>query len=457
MSKEFENMALAPIRILEIEIGQPLLPVSPEDKGYSYRQALCLIRLHSRPLGMIELDLTNGPINADDCAQHIWNALGAKISVHLQQDNLPAIRGLGSEGIQVAQKPYCIEERERFLKEAPFVSIIVPTHERPERIPACLNALLALDYPQYEIIVVDNAPKTDATANFMHENYQDHPHVCYVREERAGVSWARNRGIQTAKGEILAFADDDVLVDRYWLAELVKAFQVTSNVGCVTGLILSGELETPAQILFESHDEESGYSDQWRFSQHIFTRRKRHVHLYKIALFGAGASMAFKADLLRAIGGFDPALGTQGLVQSGEDIAAYFKLLMQGYDVVYEPASLVYHKNRREYEALYQQIYHYGIGATAYLTKNLLEHPQLVIDLFTKVPYDLFMSMKSLKKKRPTSVIYPKELAAMSYKGMWRGPFVYLKGRWITRGQRKALTSFQVEGNGSVEKGRSVS
>jgi GT2 family glycosyltransferase len=456
MHKEFENMALAPIRILEIEIGQPLFSVSPEDKGYRYRQALCLIRLHSHPLGMIELDFTQGPVKAEDCAHHIWNALGAKITMHLQQDNLPEIRRLGAEGIQVAHTPRCIEERERFLKEAPFVSIIVPTHERPERIPSCLHALLALDYPHYEIIVVDNAPETDATANFMHENYHEHPQVHYVREERAGVSWARNRGVQVAKGEILAFADDDVLVDRYWLAELAKAFQVTSNVGCVTGLILAAELETPAQILFESHDEESGYNDHWRFNQHIFTKRKRHVHLYKIALFGAGASMAFKANLLRTIGGFDPALGTQGLVQSGEDIAAYFKILMQGYDVVYEPAALVYHKNRREYEALYQQIYHYGIGATAYLTKNLLEHPQLVIDLFTKVPYDLFMSTRSFKKKQP-SIIYPKELAAMSRKGMLRGPFIYLKGRWITRGQRKVLASFQVVEDVSVGKGSSVS
>ncbi len=381
---------------------------------------------------------------------------GQKSVSHLQQDNLPAIRKLGAEGLQTSHTPRCIEERERFLKEAPFVSVIVPTHERPERIPACLHALLALDYPHYEIIVVDNAPETDATASFMRENYHDLPQVRYVREERAGVSWARNRGVQAAKGEILAFADDDVIVDRYWLAELVKAFQITSNVGCVTGLILSAELETAAQILFEKHDEESGYNDQWRFTRHIFTKQRRHVHLYKIALFGAGASMAFRADLLRNIGGFDPALGTKGLVQSGEDIAAYFKILMQGHDVVYEPASLVYHKNRREYAALYQQIYHYGIGATAYLTKNLLEHPQLMVDLFTKVPYDLLMGTRSSKKKQP-SVIYPKELAAMSRKGMLRGPFVYLKGRWVTRGQRKVLASFQVDVDLSVEKRKGLS
>ncbi len=77
-------MDLTPIRILEIEIGQPLLPVTAEDKGYSYQQALCLVRLHSHPLGTIELDLVHGPVSADECAHHIWNALRTKINAHLQ-------------------------------------------------------------------------------------------------------------------------------------------------------------------------------------------------------------------------------------------------------------------------------------------------------------------------------------------------------------------------------------
>jgi GT2 family glycosyltransferase len=455
-------MDLTPIRILEIEIGQPLFSVTPEHKGQIYQRALCLVRLHSHPLGTIELDLVHGPISADACAQHIWTALSTQINMHLQQDTLPIVNNLDAEGLVSPDRTSCIQARADFLAAAPFVSIIVPTHERPERIPGCLDALLSLDYPHYEIIVVDNAPDTDITANFIHETYQDQPQIRYAREDHPGVSWARNKGVQAAKGEILAFADDDVIVDRYWLVELTKAFHVTSHVGCVTGLILSAELETPAQILFEQHDEESGYNDTWRFTRHIFSKQKRHVHLYKVALFGAGASMAFRADLLRSIGGFDPALGTQGLVQSGEDIAAFFKVLMRGYHVVYEPASLVYHKNRREYAALCQQIYHYGIGATAYLTKNLLDHPQLLLDLCIKVPYNILNDLlvnrsNRTQKGKQQAATYPKELAMMSRKGMLRGPFVYLKSRWVTRGQRQALTASEVDAASYVKKGKLVS
>jgi GT2 family glycosyltransferase len=455
-------MDLTPIRILEIEIGQPLFSVTPEHKGQVYQHALCLVRLHSQPLGTIELDLVHGPVSADACAQHIWNTLHAQINMHLQQDTLPIVTTLDAEGLPSPDTISCIQAREDFLATAPFVSIIVPTHERPERIPACLDALLALHYPHYEIIIVDNAPDTDATANFIHETYQDRPQIRYVREDRPGVSWARNKGVQAAKGEILAFADDDVIVDRYWLVELVKAFHIIPAIGCVTGLILSAELETPAQILFEQHDAESGYNDSWRFTRHIFSKQKRHVHLYKVALFGAGASMAFRADLLRSIGGFDPALGTQGLVQSGEDIAAFFKVLMHGYHVVYEPAALVYHKNRREYAALCQQIYHYGVGATAYLTKNLLDYPQLLLDLCIKVPYALLHDLLTnrsdhTQKSKQHATAYLKELATMARKGMLRGPFAYLKSRWVTRGQRQALTAPEVDATSYVKKGKLVS
>ncbi len=224
--KDADTVDVAPVRILEVEIGQPLFSVSPrnEDNGQTYQRALCLVRLHNQPLGTIELSLDDGTVAADEVAVHVWRALNIEINEHLQQDGLPPVRELDAEGLPGSATPRCIEEREHFLVDAPFVSVIVPTHDRPDIIPNCLQALLSLDYPRYEIIVVDNAPHTDATAAFIRETYANHPQVRYIREERAGVSLARNRGIQEARGEILAFVDDDAIVDRYWLVELVRAF-----------------------------------------------------------------------------------------------------------------------------------------------------------------------------------------------------------------------------------------
>jgi glycosyltransferase involved in cell wall biosynthesis len=431
---------LAPARVLEIEIGQPLLPVSAvnNETGQCYRRAMCLIRLHTRPLGVVDLQLDEGGMSANECAENIWRTLHNEINEHLQQDGLPAAAGLGVEGFPSASVPRCIEEREKFLVDAPFVSIIVPTHDRPERVTDCLRFLLSLYYPHYEIIIVDNAPSTSATRDFIEQTYRDTPQVRYVREDRPGVSWARNRGILAARGEILAFADDDMAVDRLWLVELVKAFNITEDVMCVTGLIVPMELETPSQLLFAGNLESRGYDRNWSFTRHIFEKRKRHIHLYKVAWFGAGASMAFKTAFLRSIGGFDLALGTNGLVQSGEDIAAFFQVIMQDYKLVYEPASLGYHLPRRDYANLQKQIYNYGVGATAYLTKNLLEHPQLLIDLFTKVPYDLFRNRlaRSLRGE-VESTYYPGELSTLLRKGMLYGPFAYIWSRWKIRSLRK--------------------
>lgn len=434
---------LAPARVLEIEIGQPLLPVSAvnDDTGQCYRRAMCLVRLHTRPLGVVDLQLDRDEMSADECAENIWRTLHKEINEHLQQDGLPAVTGLGVEGLPGSGTPRCVEEREKFLVDAPFISIIIPTHDRPERISGCLRSLLSIHYPQYEIIIVDNAPSTSATRDFIQQTYHDMPQVRYIREDRPGVSWARNRGILAARGEILAFADDDMAVDRYWLAELVRAFNFTGNVMCVTGLIVPMELETPSQLLFEGHLGSRGYDRSWAFTRHIFDKRKRHIHLYKVAWFGAGASMAFNAAFLRSIGGFDLVLGSNGLVQSGEDIAAFFQVIMHGYKLVYEPASLGYHLPRQEYTSLQKQIYNYGVGATAYLTKNLLEYPQLLFDLLTKVPYDLFRNrLASSSKSEVTSTYYPKDLITLMRRGMLYGPFAYIWSRWKTRSQRKALS-----------------
>src|SRR5258706_1006326 len=215
-----------PIRIVEIELGQPLSTVQAlDDKtGRYYRRARCLIRLHDQPLGLIELQLDEQGASPREYAPHIWHVLGKKINEHLLLDRLAAVTGLDEKGLPGLYKPQCIEVRERFLEDAPFASVIVATHDRPSHLAKCLHSLLALEYPRYEIIVVDNAPSTTETAELVQDICRQNPHVRYMREDRPGPSWARNCGIAAAQGEILAFTDDDVVVDRCWLVRLVRGF-----------------------------------------------------------------------------------------------------------------------------------------------------------------------------------------------------------------------------------------
>jgi cellulose synthase/poly-beta-1,6-N-acetylglucosamine synthase-like glycosyltransferase len=268
-------------------------------------------------LGVIELQLKESGIGPDQYAQQIWLALSTQINEHLRQDGLPAATELDTAGLSSPATPPCIAERERFLAHAPFVSVIVTTHDRPERIQPCLHSLLALHYSQYEVIVVDNAPSTSATADFIQQTYGDVSRIRYLREDRPGASWGRNCGAMAARGGILAFVDDDVVVDRYWLVELVRAFGVADDVACVTGLGLPLELETASQFWFEEHGAFNN-----GFTRRIFDMQENHpktpLHPYAVGRFGAGATMAFKAAFLHDVGGFDPALGAGSPARGGK-------------------------------------------------------------------------------------------------------------------------------------------
>jgi Polysaccharide deacetylase/Glycosyl transferase family 2 len=97
------------------------------------------------------------------------------------------------------------------LDRAPLASVVVATRDRPEEAVACVEGLLALAYPSYEILLVDNAPASEATAVAVGRRFGHLPRVRYLREDRPGLSNARNRGLAEAAGEVVA--SEDVLVD----------------------------------------------------------------------------------------------------------------------------------------------------------------------------------------------------------------------------------------------------
>jgi glycosyltransferase involved in cell wall biosynthesis len=447
---ESEAVDFAPVRIVEIELEHPLPPVSTlaldEKTGQRYKRALCLIRLHSQPLGVMELQLDESGLSVEEYAQHIWRMLSAMICGHLREDGLPPVARLDAAGLPCPDTPRCIVEREQLLAHAPFVSVIVSTHDRPEQIQSCLRALLSLHYPRYEVIIVDNAPSTTATADFIQQAYHDVPQIRYMREDRPGLSWARNCGVMAARGEILAFTDDDVIVDPYWLIGLVKGFSLADDVACVSGLLLPLELETPEQIWLDEFYGGcwSDRSNKW-FTRNIYDMRenrpKSPIYPYTPGQFGAGANTAFTAAFLRRVGGFDPALGAGSKV-GGEDNAAFLQVITQGYKLVYEPIALVYHQHRRDYTSLRKQIYHNATGTAAYPTKIILDNPRLLFDFVSKLPYGLFRFLRArLSKNNGKSAHYPQELAKLELKGMLHGLFVYIWSRGSEREEHKELAS----------------
>ena len=428
-----------PARILEVEIGGPLPAIDSLDRatGQVFERAWILVRLHTQPLGEIEPRLEGDGLSPPDLAREIWRELETEIRAHMRADGLPEPSALDAGGLPAAAPPKCVREREAALANAPLASIVVATHDRPEDLALCLPSLLSLDYPNFEIIVVDNAPSSTATADLIKTVYGDEARVRYVHEERPGLGCAHNRGLREVRGEIVAFTDDDVLADRYWLAQLVTGFSVGPKVACVTGLIVPRELQTQVQVWTEQYGG-FGKGSVRRIFDLTENRRKDRLYPYAAGAFGSGANMAFRTSALRALGGFDPGLGAGSPGVGGDDLAAFFQVIMAGHALVYEPGAIVHHLHRREYAGFRKQVHGYGVGLTAYLTKCLIDRPGLLFDFSTRIPLGLFyaLSARSPKNSRKPRD-YPGELNMLEVKGMLYGPLAYLRGRYRTRHLRK--------------------
>jgi GT2 family glycosyltransferase len=427
----FPATPFEPAAMLDVEISQPLSDAQAIEakNGKRYRRALALVRLHTQPLGLIELSLGEEGVNPSQLARRIWEELAPRINAHLLEDGQPAVCELGPEGLASIETPRCLEARQDFLTHAPFASVVIPTHDRPEQVVALVHSVLASDYPpdRFEIIVVDNAPSSDDTERLLMREFGDSTRVRYVREDTPGSSNARNCGVAWAQGEIVVFADDDVLVDRHWLTEMVRGFDGAEYVGCVTGLIVPSEVETPAQEWFEQFGGfcKSGMNRRiFNLTDH---RAETPLYPYSVGLYGAGASMAFRRSVLLGIGGFDPALGPATITLGGEDIEAMLRMILNGRTLLYAPAAIARHRARREYSQLRRQMQGYGSGLAACLFKTVVMRPKRLPDFISKLPRGLLFAFHPRSERHAGKRSdYPQELSRIEMMGMLYGPLAYL-------------------------------
>ncbi|MGH7696832.1 MAG: glycosyltransferase, partial [Gemmatimonadaceae bacterium] len=240
----------------------------------------------------------------------------------------------------------------------PRVSVLVCTKDRVDSLEACLTSLTKLDYREYEVVVVDNASVTDATRDVCGKF-----RVRYVREERPGLDWARNRGIAESQYEIIAFTDDDVEVDSGWLRGIARAFS-DPEVMLVTGLIAPAELATAAQTTFEF-----AYSGMGKgFAERRWDPRLLTAHdLLGAHELGAGANMAFRRSIFDKIGAFDTALDVGTPSHGAGDLDMFHRVLASGSVAYYQPDALVWHRHRPDFRGLWQQLQDNGRSFGAYL------------------------------------------------------------------------------------------
>ena len=239
------------------------------------------------------------------------------------------------------------------------VSVVICTRDRAEDLARCLAALPGQTRVPDQVVVVDNASRDDGRTRAVALAAG----VNYVREDRPGLDIARNRGVRTAIGDIIAFTDDDVRLHPRWLERMAAAFD-RDHVLAVTGLVLPAELETAAQLHFETY---WGFGRGYRpidFGAEFFrTDRTRGCPAWEI---GAGASMAFWRETFRRAGMFDERLDVGAAGCSG-DSEYWHRVLFHGGTCRYEPAAAAFHYHRRDFAGLSRQITAYMRGHAAAL------------------------------------------------------------------------------------------
>jgi len=354
------------IKVVDVELRSPPEPLGNLD---GYQKLRALVRLHGAPIGHVELPLPDTGFGAADLKRIILRRLEWPILRHHLTDALES--PLSPDGLGIEELSGVAHPASEGLRT--LITVAVCTRDRTEELKLCLDALLALDYPdsRLELLVVDNAPSDDATRRLV----EDLPEVRYVREHRPGLSRARNRAIMEARGEVIAFTDDDVIVDERWVGALAGAFSVVARAITVTGLVVPYELESEAQVLFERYGGFGrGYERRrWRMD---LEDGERPFGYLGAGRYGTGANMAYRREVFEEVGLFDPALGAGTLTNGGEDLDIFFRVLRGGHVLAYEPSAMVRHRHRREYARLRKQLADNASSVSSTLVRTARVYPE---------------------------------------------------------------------------------
>lgn len=272
----------APCAVLDVDLARDVedLQLRRTDGGV-YNAAWVLVRDNGVPLGSVLLALTEAQtLLADDLVATLRNEVS------------PLLRER-----QLVREP---------CNDLPDVTVVVCTRDHPDGLSRCLISLANQQDHNFEVMVVDNAPRTERARTVV-EDLQEHLPITYVLEPLAGLSRARNRSLVEATTEVVAWIDDDEVADPLWVRNLSKGF-VDPKVTAVCGVMVPAELDTPAQLWFEQW---GGHSKGRPFRRAVFSLACMSTRdtVYPLPPFGTGGNMALRRKAILDIGGFDEALG----------------------------------------------------------------------------------------------------------------------------------------------------
>ncbi len=228
----------------------------------------------------------------------------------------------------------------------PFFTIVIPTYRRPKLLAACLESLTRLDYPRpcFEVVVVDDGSETplgDIVSPF-----HAHLNLVFIERPHAGPASARNYGAAVAKGQYLAFIDDDCTPAGNWLQVLSTRFSDSPDCAIVGRAI--------------NALEKNSYSSASQMIVDYFYRCFNGDP--SNAQFLTSNNLAVPSRLFHSIGGFDASFR----LAAAEDRDICDRWLHHGYKIIYVPEALVYHAHALTCCSFWKQHFNYGRGAFSF-------------------------------------------------------------------------------------------
>jgi GT2 family glycosyltransferase len=259
----------------------------------------------------------------------------------------------------------------------PRVSVVVCAYNAADTLDDCLDSLGRLNYPDFEVIVVNDGSR-DATGDIARR----YP-VRLVSVPNGGLSAARNIGLSAAAGEIVAYTDADVRVDRDWLTYLVQPFLTSDVVGSGGPNIVPPDDSLVAQCVARAPGGPTQVLLDDRIAEHV-----------------PGCNMAFRREALLAIGGFNPVY-----LRAGDDVDICWRLQAKKQQIGFSPSALVWHHHRPSIKAYWRQQAGYGEGE-AWLEAH---HPEKFVHstmlwhgrIYSPLPF-----IRSLTRQRVNSGIW---------------------------------------------------
>ena len=250
------------------------------------------------------------------------------------------------EALQSTWGDLCLGSDLLEIDPFPMISVIICTYKGSETLVECLNSVTSIDYPNYEVILVNDGK--DLRVAELAEEYES---VRHIASEHVGLSVARNLGARAAKGEILSYTDDDCIVEADWLRWIAHQFQHDEAIACVGGPNIPPEPENRRHACIAASPGGPA---------HVLLSDSTAEHL-------PGCNLSVRKSVLEEIGGFDAEFWA-----AGDDVDFCWRILEAGYELAFQPSAFVWHHRRFTLGAYLRQQIGYG-KAEALL---MLKHPK---------------------------------------------------------------------------------